>query len=388
MPSIEAYKVGKAQKYRVRYRDPDRRQREKGGFARKIDAEEYLAAITVSIRRGEFIDPGEARATITDLGTEWLAGQTHLKPSSLRPVEASWRVHVEPQWGRRRVSEIRHSEIQAWCAQLSAEKSATIVRRAHGVLASVLEVAVRDRRIATNPARGVSLPRKVAKRRAYLSMPQVELLARHAGAHGALIMFLSYTGLRWGEATALRVRDVDMLRRRALVTENAVRIGREIHVGTPKSHRARSVPFPAFLTEHIARQCEGKSRDRLVFGDGLTHVRATYGERGWFANTVRAAQAEDADFPRVTLHDLRHTAASLAISAGANVKAVQAMLGHASATMTLDTYADLFDDDLEAVATRLEEARARQSVGVLWGLEPVQASTAGQLPRNSGHLAP
>jgi integrase len=196
----------------------------------------------------------------------------------------------------------------------------------------------------------------------------------HAEPHGALIMTLAYTGLRWGEATALRVRDLDMLRRRALVTENAVRVGRDIIVGTPKSHRARSVPFPRFLSEPLARACEGKTRDQLVFGNGVDHLRATYGERGWFSNTVRAVQAIDPDFPRVTLHDLRHTAASLAISAGANVKAVQLMLGHASASMTLDTYADLFDDDLEAVATRLDEARAKQSVGTLWGLSPSEAS--------------
>jgi integrase len=65
----------------------------------------------------------------------------------------------------------------------------------------------------------------------------------------------------------------------------------------------------------------------------------------------------------VTPDDLRHSAASLAVSAGANVKAVQRMLGHASAAMTLDVYADLFDDDLEAVATALDAARARESVG-------------------------
>ncbi len=55
-------------------------------------------------------------------------------------------------------------------------------------------------------------------------------------------------------------------------------------------------------------------------------------------------------------HELRHTAASLAVSSGANVKAVQRMLGHASAALTLDTYADLFDDDLDAVADRLDDA--------------------------------
>lgn len=78
------------------------------------------------------------------------------------------------------------------------------------------------------------------------------------------------------------------------------------------------------------------------------------------------------DFPRLTPHDLRHTAASLAVSAGANVKAIQRMLGHASAAMTLDTYADLFDDDLDAVAIALGEAASQQGVGKMWarGAEP------------------
>jgi integrase len=67
-------------------------------------------------------------------------------------------------------------------------------------------------------------------------------------------------------------------------------------------------------------------------------------------------------FPRVTPHDLRHTAASLAISAGANVKAVQRMLGHASAAMTLDTYADLFDDDLDAVSAALDDAAGASGI--------------------------
>ena len=71
----------------------------------------------------------------------------------------------------------------------------------------------------------------------------------------------------------------------------------------------------------------------------------------------------------MTPHDLRHTAASLAVSAGADVEAVQRMLGHASAAITLDVYADLFDDDLEAVATALDQARARESVGEMWERE-------------------
>ena len=75
-----------------------------------------------------------------------------------------------------------------------------------------------------------------------------------------------------------------------------------------------------------------------------------------FANAVI-----ESGVPRTTPHDLRHTAASLAVAAGANVEAVQKMLGRASTAMTLDIYADLFDDDLEAVATALHDARLREN---------------------------
>lgn len=116
--------------------------------------------------------------------------------------------------------------------------------------------------------------------------------------------------------------------------------------------------IPAFLLPHLAKACEGKGPDDLVFGDGRTHVLYPHRTSGWFARAVRAAQAADPSFPRITEHDLRHTAASLAIRSGANVKVVQQMLGHASASVTLDVYGHLFDIDLDVIANRIDEARA------------------------------
>ncbi|WP_347401124.1 tyrosine-type recombinase/integrase [Microbacterium esteraromaticum] len=78
----------------------------------------------------------------------------------------------------------------------------------------------------------------------------------------------------------------------------------------------------------------------------------------WFARATAEARLE-----RLTPHDLRHTAASLAISSGANVKAVRRMLGHKSVTMTLDTYADLFDDDRDDDALRLDERATAADLG-------------------------
>ena len=241
---------------------------------------------------------------------------------------------------------------------------ASVVTRAHHVLSSILAEVVRDNLLARNPATGVKLPRN-RKRPVYLTHQNIATLGGAAGEYEGLVLLLAYTGLRCGEAIGLRVRDLDMLRKRATVSENAVEAGSEIFVDTPKTHKQRSVPLPEFLLPYLARQCDDKDRDELLFpGDDGGHLKRPHPEPGWFAKAVITSGA-----PRVTPHDLRHTAASLAVSAGANVKAVQRMLGHASAAITLDVYADLFDDDLEAVATALDQARARESVGKMWARE-------------------
>jgi integrase len=369
MGSIHPYETGGGKRYRVLYRKPDHRQAQKRGFKTKRDADLFLATVEVSKARGEFVDTSAARATVSTLGAEWLTHQSHLKPSSYRPVEIAWRLYVEPVWGIRTVGSIRHSEVQSWVTSMTAAKGATTVLRAYGVLAALLDVAVKDRRLVANVARGVNLPRKTGKHRVYLSHPQVQLLSDHAKHHATLVLFLSYTGLRWGEATGLRVRSLDTLRRRVSVTENAVSVGGKIIVGTPKTHTARSVPYPPFLSEPLARLCEGKAREALLFGNGVDHVRLPDSRNGWWVSAVTAAKAADNTFERVTIHDLRHSAASLAISAGANVKAVQRMLGHASAAMTLDTYADLFDEDLDEVAAALDRARNLSSVAILLPLD-------------------
>jgi integrase len=89
----------------------------------------------------------------------------------------------------------------------------------------------------------------------------------------------------------------------------------------------------------------------------LREVRLSHFRPQAFGPAVERLMASGSEFPRVTPHDLRHTAASLAISGGANPKAVQTMLGHQSAALTLDIYADLFPDDLELVSAVLDQAR-------------------------------
>ncbi|WP_166805563.1 site-specific integrase [Cryobacterium ruanii] len=128
--------------------------------------------------------------------------------------------------------------------------------------------------------------------------------------------------------------------------------------GTPKSHDRRSVPFPNFLEESLQSRCQDRRANDLVYTalDGGVLRNGNFRNRT-FNPALARVQMEDPEFLKVTPHDLRHTAANLAVSVGASVEAVQRMLGHSSAAVTLDVSADLFDEDLIAVAT----AKPRQN---------------------------
>jgi integrase len=253
---------------------------------------------------------------------------------------------------------------------MKKKSGATTVVRAYGVLAGILDDAVKGRRLARNPARGVeNLPEKSGKRRVYLTVEDVARLAVESGQHRTLVLTLAYTGIRWGEAVALRVRDIQFLRRRLSVHDNAVQLGVDHAVGETKGREERAVPVPQFVLDELAVQCEGRSLDDLVFGDGADYLPRPKSVDGWFAGAVKRAKVQ-----KITPHDLRHSCASIAISSGVNVLALSRMLGHVSAKVTLDTYADLFDTDLDAVAAALDLKCAqsvpkRRPVGVVGALK-------------------
>ncbi len=338
-----------------------------GAFGRGGRRRSSFAGVEVSKLRGEWVDPARSRITVREWAEVWFEAQAALKATTLSGYRGSLDKHVLPRWGSVRLVDVGHAELQSWVASLSSTLAPSTVRQVYLVMAGMLKYAVRDGRLSRNPAEGLQLPRVAKRRRGYLSHDQVHRLAAAAGEYGDVVLFLAYTGLRWGEMAALRVGRLDMLRRRMEVVEAVSAPRGELVWDTPKSGAGRSVPFPAFLAELLAERCAGKERDALVFtGPDGGVLRSNNVRRRAFAAALEAVQAADADFPTLTLHDLRHTAASLAVSAGANVKAVQRMLGHASAAMTLDVYADLFDDDLDAVAIALNDGAAAAVVGKSW----------------------
>ncbi len=351
----------------ARWRAPDGSQR-KRTFPRKVDAERFLTGVDSRILDGSYIDPARSRVRVAEWSEQWLAGQLQLKPSTRARYESLLRVHVLPTWGPVPLARIGHAEVAEWVSSLAASgMAASSVRHAHRVLSLVLDLAVRDGRLHRNPADGVPLPRAKSSEKRFLSHAQVAELARACGPHRLVVETLAYTGLRYGELAALRVSRLDLMRRRIDVVESVTEVGGVAIVGTPKTHQRRSVPVPRSLVDALAGEVAGKAPSDYVFSSPEgSMLRLQNFRRRCFDRA-----AAEVGLAGLTPHELRHTAASLAVSAGANVKAVQRMLGHASAAMTLDTYSGLFDDDLDAVAERLDVAAASARVPLVCPAPPV-----------------
>lgn len=268
------------------------------------------------------------------------------------------------------LAKVTRRDATAWVAALAGGLSASRTRQAYHLFNRLLEDAVEEGLIPRNPITGIDLPRLKQADKRYLAFKDLVAVAdamlhvpaarRHrdsAAAYRVLVFLLGTTGLRFGEAIGLRVGDIDLARARIHVQRSTTDVRGRMVTDTPKNHRRRQVPIMGFLAADLAAVVHGATMDRLVFSAPRGAVlREQNWRRAWWDPAVSAA-----GFQGLTPHELRHTAASLAISAGASVKAVQAMLGHASATMTLDQYGHLFPDELSGVAEAVAVAHVGPS---------------------------
>jgi len=200
-------------------------------------------------------------------------------------------------------------------------------------------------------------PRRLTHHR-YLDHTHVATLARECSEYAPLVRLLAYTGLRWGEAAAIRVREVDLTRRRINVVASVTELSGHLVWGTPKTHARRTVPVPRFLAAELAPLVDGRDGDALLFESPRGEVLRVRN----FRRSVFDAAVQRVGPAGLHPHELRHTAASLAIASGADVKVVQTMLGHKTATMTLDLYGHLFPDRLDDLADRMDAAACAPDV--------------------------
>lgn len=352
MASIQRTSSGS---YQVRYKDPMTGAHRAKTFKLKERARRYLSEVEHSINAGTYIPAERGNITVATWARQYSEERADLAQSTRDRNAQILRRHVEPRWGTIPIKGLEHADLQRWVGELAKKVSPRTVRKVVGVVSAAMDAAVRDRRVTANPCRGLRLPPVQQKKGDRLTHEQVEamLASVPSGREELIVLILAYCGLRWSELAGLRVRDVDLARRRLSVAQVIVETDTELVVKAPKNYQVRSVPMPSFVAEAAERAIESKGRDDLlVTSPRGAPLRNRNERRAWFDTAVGSVGE-----PGLTPHGMRRTAASIAISAGASVLSVQRMLGHQSAKVTLDVYADLFDDDLDALAERIGQLR-------------------------------
>lgn len=321
-----------------------------------------MGALTARLAKGSYRDPKQGKTLFSEVAEEWHGALRKPVERTRNDYRELLDLYVIPKWGTWQVAAIRWEDVSAWLTELGKQPgkrgkvlSAARVEKVHLVASMVMKRALQAGRVHANPFAGHELAKSEDDdEHVYLTHEQLAALADAAGEYRTLILVLGYCGIRWSEATALKVGRLQLEQRRLRIVQAHTRVTGGMKLGPVKNHEKRSVPLLRSLVELVKPLVEGRAASALVFaGADGTHLR--YGT--WRPEFDAAVEEAGLSGLGITPHKLRHTAASLAIAAGADVKVVQLMLGHKSAAMTLDVYGHLFPDRLDEVADALEVGR-------------------------------
>ena len=392
-------RAGKGMQYQARFVDPHGHEVGKS-FKTKKAATAWLNAQTAAMQTGGYVAPDKESVTLGQVVQRWRDGLTG-RPSTLSTYGTLVDGHILPKWKNTPVRQITRRDVETWLRGLKTKKgtpvSTATARQTFKLLRQIIDVAMdpTDPIITVDPTRGVKVAPAPAVGgsgggdRKFAIPDEVELIARAAdyraaqprtpgrrtdlvadagdsttddaadwqrveapvSADGLLVRLLGATGARFGEIAALRVGrlDLDSPRPGVFIAEAAVEVGGQMHVGPPKTRESiRRVPFKKslvpLLRAHLTAEGIADDDNAFVFEqrDG-----GPLRLRNWSARVFKPAAAL-ADVS-ITVHGLRHSAASAAIRQGMTPVQVSRILGHSKPSITLDVYSHEFPDDLVAI---------------------------------------
>jgi integrase len=349
--------------------DGRRHTRRRTGFDSREQAEEALGLLLESERTGVYREPD---LTVSTYLLQWLATrERRLQPTTVAGYRDNVHRDLVPAFGALCLADLRPRHVEAWVAeQLNAGRGTVIVYRVASTLRTALNAAVRARRLAYNPAQYCVPARPRSAERVCWDPQQAAAFLHHNARYYAdqlsdLFEVMIGTGMRRGEILGLHWADVHLAEHTLFVRWSLSAVNNnELHLGPPKTRASRnwialSPRVAAALRRqaaiHRCLQPAGTPLGGLVFGcsDGAP-LRPQ-----WVLDQLRRRSAELA-LPRIGLHDLRHTAATIMISSGVPVAIVSKTLRHSTLATTVNLYGHLLkyaaQDATSALAAALDQA--------------------------------
>ncbi|NLT34276.1 MAG: tyrosine-type recombinase/integrase [Gaiellales bacterium] len=336
----------------------ERRQRSQCGFRTKKEAQEALTTTLGEQQHG--LGVIAEKLTLAEyLKEEWLpAIASTIRPTTLASYTTHVERHIIPRLGKTQLKKLNGAAINAFYAVLGEDGklrgettglAPSSVRRIHATLHRALRDAVRWGYLVRNPVDAADPPKGGAGRAEVSTWNAAQLKQFLNATKGTrlypLWLTMALTGMRRGEALGLRWEDVDLGAGRLSIHRSLVPLDGKIIVSEPKTRRGnRLVSLDATTVAELKRLRKAQREERLVWGPGWVDTGLVFTrENGDSLHPERITRAfaravVKAGLPAIRLHDLRHTHATLALAAGIHPKVVSERLGHATVSLTLDTY--------------------------------------------------
>ncbi|MFD7657026.1 tyrosine-type recombinase/integrase [Actinosynnema sp. NPDC059797] len=317
-------------------------------------AKRFKAALEGDMVNATWIDPRASTVSVREYGERWFNSLT-LKESTLESKEGILRNHIYPVFGDLPLSAVNTYMINTWITTSLETKARGSVTLHCNVLSGIFAAAVTEGVIKTNPTVGMRRPGFEYKEQQFLTLEESWRLIDNAPpAIRAMVALAIFGGLRFGELSALRRRDVSVESSQVRVQRTAIYARRRWHFTPPKTkYSRRTVTVPrsvaALIGEHMSAFTPDNP-DALVFG----HPTGMPYQRGAFRLMFWLPLIERAGLPGLRFHDLRHTFVSLWVALGRNPKEVSRAAGHSSVSFTLDRYGHLYDEGQDGLADALD----------------------------------
>ena len=341
-------------RWQVRWRD-DRNKSRRKAFAKKADAERFASQVEHEINTGNYRDPRAGQIPFDEYARLWLQSQVQIRDSTKALYTGAVENHLIPFFGSMPLNRIT---VETGRQFLALDMPPRIKEVAGARLKGIIREATNELLLPHNTLQTLKIPKATPKEARFLTLPEVDKISDEIHPHfRTLIRSAAFLGLRQGELFGLHPDNLDLANRRVRVVEQLLgNVTPPVRGDVKTKTSKRVVTIPSLLIPELQEQLDQRASDDFVFTSvqGMPIRKSNFTRRYW------KPAVSTTGFAGVVFHELRHTAATIAIQAGAHPKALQLRMGHSSITVTLDRYGHLMPGADEALADSIDELIAAQ----------------------------
>lgn len=330
-------------------------------FKTKSEAVAHEAGMLSQVQKGDYANPHAGKTRLSVVYQDWKQLESRLKPKTRASYNSLWKCLVEPKWGNIQISRITRAEVKNWINESGSitgnKVSASRMRQSLFVLNAILNHAVEMELLNKNilgELRSLLPKLNEPTKKRTIERAELELLANECGDYKLLIHVAGYLGLRWAELVALTPEDFDFKNKNILVNKTMTEVNGHFDLVTTKSGQSRTIPILDFFQVELMEKVVATPAGMPVFHS----IKGGYLRSSNFARRVFVPALERAKLPRITFHDLRHTAISHQIEGGADIVSVSKVAGHSNPATTLRIYAHELDRSQENIREAINKSVA------------------------------